>query len=296
LRTACLFSLCVALVWGSSASASQLIDRNATGATLAVSSDGTALISYRVGRLVRHVVARGAVNALAPSPSTPQVAFALDYSGGVKSLHMQAWRGFRNTCKPIPPVVKWQVAACQASDSSYWALQSWQRGLPNYGIAPTAAQAAFELRLSHWTDGQAELRVNAGWAYRKYDQLFGQLTYATQPVFGFRSSTAGVPLDTYGRNLYVDTFNSAYGPGWVRENSFLVHAPMGTFCYGFYPHGSRPAGTGQRYRITVIGPGVTPDVVWEGPSPGAYEPGKAGTQVQLQRTLMGADTACRPHP
>ena len=71
---------------------------------------------------------------------------------------------------------------------------------------------------------------------------------------------------------------------------------MGTFCYGFYPHGSRPAGTGQRYRITVIGPGVTPDVVWEGTSPGAYDAARAGAQVELQRSLMGRDTACRPHP
>ena len=35
----------------------------------------------------------------------------------------------------------------------------------------------------------------------------------TQPVFGFRSTPAGVPLDTFGRNIYVDTFDSAYGAG-----------------------------------------------------------------------------------
>jgi hypothetical protein len=273
------------------ATASQLIDRNATGVTLGVSSDGSALVTYRAGGIVKHVLARGAVNALAPSPTTPQVAFALDYSGGRGS-----WKTFKNTCQPVGAVVKWQVAACQAGDGSYWALQSWQRGLANYGVAPTAAQAAFELRLSHWTGGLAVLSVNTGWAFRKYDQLFGQLTYATQPVFGFRSTPAGVPLDTYGRNLYLDTFNSPYGPGWLRENSFLAHASMGTFCYGFYPHGNRSAGIGQRYRITVIGPGVTPDVVWEGTSPGAYDAAKAGAQVELQRSLMGRDTACRPHP
>jgi len=281
----------VCLLTARTAGASQLIDRNASAPRLGVASDGTALVSYRAAGIVKHVFARGAVNALAPSPSTPQVAFALDYSGGRGS-----WKTFKNTCKPVGPVVKWQVAACQAADGSYWALQSWQRGLPNYGLAPTAAQAAFELRLSHWMGGQAVLSVNTGWVFRKYDQLFGQLAYADQPVFGFRSTSAGVPLDTYGRNLYLDTFNSAYGPGWMRENSFLAHASMGTFCYGFYPHGSRPAGTGQRYRITVIGPGVTPDVVWEGTSPGAYDAVRAGEQVELQRSLMGRDTACRPHP
>lgn len=287
-----------AVVWlsgASVASASQLIDRNATGVELAVSSDGVALITYQVGGQAKHVVAWGAVNARAPTTGRPQVSFHVDYSGGWKSFHKKLWVGFRNACTPLGAVVKYQVAACQAGDGSYWALQSWQRGLPDYGVAPTPGQAAFELRLSHWTGGLAALNVNTGWTYRKYDLLFGQLTYDGQAVFGFTSTSAGVPLDTYGRNLYLDTFGSAYGPGWVRENSFLAHGPSGTFCYGFYPHGAHPAGNGRRYRITVIGPGVTPDVVWEGPAPGAYDPARAEGQVTLERSLMSADTACRPH-
>jgi hypothetical protein len=282
---------CLLGVLAPAASASQLIDRNAVGATLRVSTDGRALVTYRVGVRVRHVLVWGAVNADPPSTSRPQVAFKLDYSGG-----RGAWKTFKNACRPVRNVVKYEVAVCIASDGSYWALQSWQRALPNYGVVPTAAQSAYELRLSHWTDGQAELVVNTGWAYRQYDQLFGQLVYAGQPVFGFRSTPAGVPLDTYGRNLYLDTYNSAYGGGWLRENSFLAHNPSGTFCYGFYPHGTRPPGTGQRYRLSVIGPGVTPDVVWEGAAPGAYEPTRAESQVSLQRSLMGVDPACRPHP
>ena len=31
----------------------------------------------------------------------------------------------------------WFVTACQAADGSYWALQSWQRALPDYGVTPT---------------------------------------------------------------------------------------------------------------------------------------------------------------
>ena len=58
----------------------------------------------------------------------------------------------------------------------------------------------------------------------------------------------------------------------------------------------RPGGFGQRYRATVIGPGVTPDVVWEGVAPGAYEPSRAAAQISLQRSLMGVDPSCRPHP
>jgi hypothetical protein len=283
----------IGLLGSPAAHASQLIDRNATGVRLAVSNEGVALITYRTQRVARHVVAFGAVNARPPSPSQRQVAFTLDYSGGWKTFHRLLWKGFKNTCTPVSAVVKYEVAACVAADGSYWALQSWQRELPNYGVAPTKAQAGFALRLSHWTGGLASLEVHTGWAYRKYDQLFGRLTYADQAVFGFRSTPGGVPLDSYGRNLYLDTFDSAYGPGWMRENSFLAHRPSGTFCYGFYPHGKHPAGNGTRYRITVIGPGVTPDIVWEDIAPGAYDPSRAQEQASLQRTLMSGDTSCR---
>ena len=50
-----------------------------------------------------------------------------------------------------------------------------------------------------------------------------------------------------------------------------MHKGTGTFCYGFYPHGSHPTGKGERYRATIIGPGVTPDVMWQGNALGAYD-------------------------
>ena len=69
-----------------------------------------------------------------------------------------------------------------------------------------------------------------------------------------------------------DTFGSAYGPGWHRENAFLTHQGTGAFCYGFYPHGNRPVGKGEAYRASVMGPGVTPILFWTGPSPGPFDP------------------------
>jgi len=89
-------------------------------------------------------------------------------------------------------------------------------------------------------------------------------------VFGDHSTSQGTPLDDFGRNLYIDTYDSRYGTGWRRENAILTHRPTGAFCYGFYPHGSHPAGRGTHYRATIIGPGVTPDVTWEGTAPGRY--------------------------
>jgi hypothetical protein len=104
-----------------------------------------------------------------------------------------------------------------------------------------------------------------------------------------------VPLDTFGRNVYVDTLDSAYGSGWRRENSFLTHTGSGAFCYGFFPHGAFPAGTGSRYRATVIGPGVTPDVLWEAASPGPYDATRDAQSNEGQRRMFGPASPCKPN-
>ena len=245
-----------------------MIDRNAQGLRLQASARGEALLTYRTGGTSKSVLVWGAQNALAPTRARAQVKFQLDYSGG----NYGRGGGFPNTCRHYDgPPLRWLVAACKAGDGSYWAVQSWQRMLPNYGVHPSAEQAAWELRLSHWTGPIAVLEVKTNWAYRRYDHLYGRFTYLGTPVYGFRATSSGVPLDTFGRNLYVDTFNSTYGAGWRRENSFLTHTGSGAFCYGFFPHGPHPAGSGLRYRGTIIGPGVTPDVYWEGAAPGDYD-------------------------
>ena len=277
------------------ASASQLLDRNAQSVRLEVNRKGQALVSYRSRGRQWHVLAWGAVNAVAPRAGGRQVELRLDYSGGWGSRRKLVWKTFANTCGPYTgPPLAWVVTACTARDGSHWALQSWQRMLPNYGVRPRAMQAAWELRLSHWTGSLPVLDVNANWAYRKFDHLFGTFSYAGAPVHGFTSTSVGNPLDAFGRNLYVDTFDSAYGPGWKRENSFLMHKGTGAFCYGFYPHGSHPAGKGVRYRATIIGPGVTPDVMWQGTPLGAYDPSLDRQLAERQREVYASDTLCKP--
>jgi hypothetical protein len=164
--------------------------------------------------------------------------------------------------------------------------------LPNYGRNPTAKQAVAELRLSHWSGPLAQLEIKTDWAYRKYHHLYGRLTYRDKPVYGFATTSSGAPSDAHGRNIFVDTFDSAYGPGWRRENSFVTHNPTGAFCYGFYPRAGRPTGNGKRYRATVVGPGVTPDVVWEGPSPGPYDAARDKAANAEQRKLFAGDKQC----
>ena len=262
----------VTCVFAAGANASQLIDRNAHDVRLAVDTKGEALITYTAGGKLKHVLAWNAINAIAPTHSRAQVEFRLDYAGGWGKTHTDAWKTFGARCGPYDgPPLAWKVAACKAPDGSYWALQSWQRMLPNYGGVPNAQQATWELRLSHWTGDLPVLTIGTDWAWHQWDHLYGTYTYAGQPVFGFKSTSAGNPLDSFGRNIYVDTLDSAYGAGWKRENSFLAHSGTGVFCYSFNPHGSHPAGKGVKYRATVEGPGVTPDVMWQGDAPGAYD-------------------------
>ena len=277
------------------APASELIDRNATNVRLEVSAGGQALLSYRARGKQRHVLVWGATNAVHPAAGRRQVEFRLDYSGGWGTFRRNVWKSLKNVCRPYSgPALHWLVAACTAPDGSHWAVQSWQRALPNYGLSPGPSQAVWELRLSHWTGPLAELTIHLDWAYARFDHLFGTFSYRGKPVYGFRSKPSGEPLDRFGRNIYLDTFDSRYGAGWRRENSFLTHRGTGVFCYGFFGHGSRPPGKGTRYRATVIGPGVTPDVYWESPALGPYDRAHDLAMQELQRELYGPDARCKP--
>ena len=286
-----------ALVLPGAALGSELIDRNASNIQLRVSGNGKqALVLYRVRGRQHHVLAWGAKNAIAPTRARKQVSFRLDYSGGWGTYRKDVWKRFRNHCRPYDgPRIQWVYATCKAPDGSYWAVQKWQRQLPNFGGASKHMHRVWELRLSHWSGELPEFVVRLNWTRwglrRVYDHLFGYLRYKGKPVHGFRSTRGGVPLDTFGRNIYVDTFNSRYGKGWKRENSFLTHRGTGVFCYGFYPHGRFPVGKGERYRATVIGPGVLPDLFWQGDSPGPYNP-EADRAMNDELNALG-DPLCR---
>jgi hypothetical protein len=266
-----------ALAIPGSALGSELVDRNASNIELKVSRSGKqALLLYRARGRQQHVLAWGAKNAIAPTRARKQVEFKLDYSGGWGTYRKNVWKTFRDSCQTYDgPTIQWVKVACKAPDGSYWAVQKWQRQLPNFGTNSNHGQAVWELRLSHWSGPLPEFVVKLNWTRwglnRIYDHLYGYLRYQGKPVHGFRSTPAGQPLDTFGRNIYVDTFNSKYGQGWKRENSFLTHRGSGVFCYGFYPHGRRPVGNGERYRATVIGPGVTPDLFWMADAPGLFD-------------------------
>jgi hypothetical protein len=254
------------------ASASQMIARNAKGVSLAVNAKGVALLNYRSEGRLHHTLAWGAINARTPTRGQRQVKFKVDYSGGWGSRRKDLWRGFRNRCGPYQgPQLEWMVTGCTAADGSHWVVQKWQRLLPPFGLRPTRLQSSVEMHLSHWSGDLPEFVVKVDWVYRRFDHLYGWLTYKDKGVYGFKNAKYGAPLDSWGRNVMVDTFNSRYGRGWRRENGFLTHRGSGAFCYGFFPHGNRPIGKGEQYRATVMGPGVTPILFWSGQAPGPFD-------------------------
>jgi hypothetical protein len=263
-----------ALAIAGTASASQLIARNATGVKIAANVRGEALVTYRLGSRVRRVLVWGAINARPPAEGTRQVEFKVDYSGGWKTRHTTKFSG--GCGRYDGPALPNLVAACKAPDGTYWAAQSWGRPLPNLGFTPWTAELRQQwLEVSHWSGELARFETGSGWVYGgRFEQVFGRLTYQGQPVYGFGTTRFGAPTDGYGRLIYLDTYNSTYGPGWKRENSFVPHNPTGVFCYGFYPFDPtkggykhppgaterRGPGVGEKYRLTASGPGVTPNV------------------------------------
>jgi hypothetical protein len=286
------------------AHASQLIARNATGVKLQV-NQSQALVIYRAGGSVHHVLAWGAVNARPPQQGVPQVKFQINYTGF----------GFKGgTCKPYSgPSLPWLVAACDGPDGSFWAAQAFPQPLPDLGFTPwLSAQRAVWLELSHWTGPAPQLTVGQDWVYGgKFREVYGRLSYLGVPVYGFHTTRYGVPTGGYGSLVYLDVLDApAYGPGWRRENSFVTHKGSGGFCYGFYtfdparggykhPVGQtarRGPGVGEQYRLTAHGPGVAPDVSWTGPALGPYDSANPQhrelEQNALNQIKSWGDTSC----
>ena len=227
----------------------------------------------------------GAVNALPPTRGKQQVAFKVDFSGGFAIHKSGYWKTIKNVCKPYTgPALAWYVtgSGCDAPDGTLLGAPALAADAPEPRLQAVAARAV-GLRAATSRTGRGRSRRSPSttdWAWGgRFQQILGQLTYGGKPVYGFGASSVGDPTDSWGRNLYLDTFDSPYGAGWARENSFLAQYDEGAFCYSFgsrppypgYPKSPPRAGPGKMYRITVLGPGVTPAVMWQGPSPGDWD-------------------------
>ena len=133
-------------------------------------------------------------------------------------------------------------------------------------------------------------------------------------MHGFKTTRYGSRLDKYGRIVYLDTFSRGTAPAGgaktpssrtSRRASSVTLPRRGTRSKGGYTHppgyhaGHRGPGNGQAYRMTIEGPGVTPDVKWEGKGLPRYNPSAPGhveheRQMNAQLDLFN-DRLCRKH-
>ena len=212
-----------------------------------------------------------------------QVTFKLDYSGGWGSHHKDLWSGSRTPAARMKgPSSDTSSPPARCPTARTGSIQKWHRLLPPFGLRPTFQQRAVEMQLSHFSGDLPEFVVKVDWVYRRFDHLYGWLTYKGKGVYGFKATKYGSPLDTWGRNVIVDTYDSRYGRGWKRENGFLTHRGSGGFCYGFYPHG-----TGRSARAGVPsdrdGPRRDADPVLAGPGARAVRPQRSTTRRTRSR-------------
>jgi hypothetical protein len=248
-----LIALLALLVLAPAASASNIVDRNARNVRLKVSRAGIALVTYKAKGIQRHVIYWGA------SGDGPAF-FHYDRSGGAVSRKVKDWRKLKNACRPYTgPKLRALVAACTARDGSFWALQAWVRIKKNHG----GTKGVKELHISHWRGALPVLMIKSDWSYpQHFNHIYGTLSYHGRPANPGKFTKSGRVTDGRGRNVAIETLNSNLGRGWHRADMILAHVPHGEFCYTFVWQGRR-SGVSRvnRFRSSVAGPGVTPDIV-----------------------------------
>ena len=111
-------------------------------------------------------------------------------------------------------------------------------------------------------------------------------------MHGFGATNTGNPTDAFGRNLYVDTLDSAWGKGWWRMQAFLMHRPAGNYCVGTYKFGRSVPSMGREYRGTIMGPGVTPIIRVKVPQPGPYDPHADAIANAQEKALAPPGDSC----
>ena len=112
-----------------------------------------ALERARLGRAQRDPADAGRASRSSSSSTTPAATAPTSATSGRPSRTPAAVRR-PASCSGSSP-------AARRADGSYWALQSWQRVLPNYGLSATPKQSVWELRLSHFRGALPVLTVQA---------------------------------------------------------------------------------------------------------------------------------------
>ena len=196
------------------ASASIMVASWARNPTLKVVAGGAAEVDWTSGG-ARHSV-------------------VIDRNGGRRyGAHLRT----RDVSVPATGVsIPMALAVRQTPNGSYWALQAWRR----------LQGGPLELRFSRWKGAPTQLILGAVCCKWHSENVVGQATFHGRPIFGYHATRTGVPLDKFGRNVYLDTYR---GGGWRRMMGILTHRHTGRFSLWI-----RPQWRGTAYRGTMIGP------------------------------------------
>ena len=198
------------------------------------------------------------------------------------------------------------VAACKAPDGSYWALQSWQRIQPLRGL-PRVQARAHEVRAAPLALARAARRARGLAELDLRGPLARRLRTPAvrgRAVRGYKTPNQAA-YDPYARFFYIDTLNSPAGSGWKRASAVVTRVPTGAFCLTFVPLPAPPgypgppgkiypSAAGDRHRVTVMGPGVTPVLRWEGAALGRYDRDEDSVYNKLWDEYLGSDRGCAP--
>ena len=142
----------------------------------------------------------------------------------------------RDVSRPAAVDVPFPVTVRRTSDGRLWALQEWQR----------LRGGDRELHFSRWRGAPTKLTLRSKCCKRRSERILGTATFQGRPIHGFNATRKGVPLDEFGRNVYVDSLQSG---AWKRIVGVLTRRPN-----GWYRVWIRPHWRGQQYRGTIRGP------------------------------------------
>ena len=211
LRLAVLFVIVTAVAVPATASASEIIDRNANDVSLKVAQNGQALVSYSARGKRWNVLAWGALNALHPTPAGKQVEFKLDYSGGYGTYKKRRLEDVQERLprvrRPRAAVVRRRLQGVPTAPTG--------RSSPGSGCCRTTAsrrrpkQSVWELRLSHFRGELPVLTVNLNWAYSKFHHIFGSFTYLGRPC---TASSRRPPASRWTRSAATSTSTRSTRP------------------------------------------------------------------------------------
>ena len=268
--------------------------------TLAVNRKGEALVSYvRSDGQPRHVARLGGRQRQpAVDPDGAAGALPFDYAGGWgKYRNPRYWQAFRDACVPYdgPPLRTSSPRArrptartgrCSPGGGGCRCSAS-HRGSPSTRGASSTSRT-----------GRASCRSSRSSPTGR-TAAAGRVSSGASPTSAHRCTVSprpakGNPKERYGRNVYIDTLDSVYGPGWKRESGILTHRPTGTFCHSFVPQkphpgypskAMRPAAPGKALPRHGDGPGRDPGRPLGGPG---ADPGRSRELLVGQGDLRPA--------